>query len=261
MSGMDKKEVMERVKSDDVKFISFQFSDVTGKVKSVDAPVNQLEGALDNGVWFDGSSVQGFARIQESDMHLHLDTDTYAVLPWTPVDMRRARVFCDIMTPDDEPFMGDPRGLLKRMLAELKKRGWTYNTGTEPEFFLFRQNGGMHPVPHDVGGYFDFSSDDEAAQVRTKLMDALISMGLEVEVGHHEVALGQHEIDFRFADALRTADNVLTLKYTVKAIAAQHGLTASFMPKPIFGINGSGMHTHQSLFDENGDNLFFDAKD
>ena len=259
---MDKKEILERVKADDVKFISFQFSDVTGRVKSVDSPVEQLEGALDNGIWFDGSSIQGFARIQESDMHLRIDTDTYAVLPWTPVDLRRARFFCDIMTPEDEPFAGDPRGLLKRKLAELKQRGWTYNCGTEPEFFLFRQNGDdMHPVPHDVGGYFDFSSDDEAAQVRTELMYALNSIGLEIEVGHHEVSLGQHEIDFRFADALRTADNVLTLKYTIKAIAAKHNLTASFMPKPIFGINGSGMHTHQSLFDAQGNNIFFDPQD
>jgi len=258
---MDKKEVLERVKADDVKFISFQFSDVTGKVKSVDAPVNQLERALENGVWVDGSSVEGFARIQESDMLLRIDMDTYAVLPWTPENMRRARFFCDIMTPNDEPFVGDPRGQLKRMLAKLEKHGWIYNTGPEPEFFLFRRNDGMHPVPHDVGGYFDFSSDDEAAQVRTELMGALNTMGLEVEVGHHEVALGQHEIDFHFANALRTADNVLTLKYTVKAIAAQHGLIASFMPKPIYGINGSGMHTHQSLFNEKGENLFFDAKD
>ena len=258
---MDKKVILERVKKDDVKFISFQFSDVTGKVKSVDAPVEQLEGALDNGIWFDGSSVQGFARIQESDMHLKIDTDTYAVLPWTPENMRRARFFCDIYTPDDEPFSGDPRGLLKEMLADLKKSGLVFNCGPEPEFFLFRQNGGLNPVPHDVGGYFDFSSDDEAAQVRTELMYALNKMGLEIEVGHHEVARGQHEIDFRFADALRTADNVMTLKYTVKAIAAQHGLIASFMPKPIFGINGSGMHTHMSLFDEKGDNIFFDKDD
>ncbi len=258
---MDKKTVLERVKKDNVKFISFQFSDVTGKVKSVDAPVEQLEGALDNGIWFDGSSVQGFARIQESDMHLYVDVDTYAVLPWTPAEMKRARFFCDIYTPDDEPFAGDPRGLLKRMLADLKQQGMTFNCGPEPEFFLFKPNGGMTPVPHDVGGYFDFSSDDEAAQVRTELMYALNSMGLEIEVGHHEVALGQHEIDFRFADALRTADNVMTLKYTVKAIAAQHDLIASFMPKPIFGINGSGMHTHQSIFDNQGNNLFFDGKD
>lgn len=258
---MDNKEVLKRVKEDDVKFISFQFSDVTGKVKSVDAPVAQLESALNDGIWFDGSSVQGFARIQESDMHLRVDSDTYAVLPWTPADLRRARFFCDIMTPEDEPFAGDPRGLLKKMLKEIEKRGWVFNTGPEPEFFLFKHNNGLHPVPHDVGGYFDFSSDDIAAQVRTELMDALNSMGLEIEVGHHEVALGQHEIDFRFADALRTADNVLTLKYTIKAIAAQHDLIASFMPKPIFGINGSGMHTHQSLFDSERNNIFFDEQD
>ena len=258
---MDKKEILERVKKDNVKFISFQFSDVTGKVKSVDAPVEQLEGALDGGIWFDGSSVQGFARIQESDMHLYVDTDTYAVLPWTPDEMKRARFFCDIYTPDDEPSPSDPRGMLKKKMAELKEKGIIFNCGPEPEFFLFRPNGGIYPVPHDVGGYFDFSSDDEAAVVRTELMYALNSMGLEVEVGHHEVALGQHEIDFRFADALRTADNVLTMKYTVKAIAAKHDLIASFMPKPIFGINGSGMHTHQSLFDTKGNNLFFDAKD
>jgi glutamine synthetase len=192
-----------------------------------------------------------------------LDPDTYAVLPWSPEDRRRARVFCDIFMPDGEPFAGDPRGTLKRALAKLAERGWTYNIGPEPEFFLFKgTNGhGVHPVPHDVGGYFDFSADDEAARVRTELMEALIGMGIEVEVGHHEVALGQHEIDFRFANALRSADNVLTLKYTVKAIAAQHGLTASFMPKPVFGINGSGMHCHQSLFDDKGENLFYDAQD
>ena len=258
---MEKKEVLERVQQDDVKFISFQFSDVTGKVKSVDAPVEQLEGALDNGIWFDGSSVEGFARIQESDMHLRVDADTYAVLPWTPQHMKRARFFCDIMTPDGEPFSGDPRGLLKRLMAELKNEGMIFNCGPEPEFFLFRKNGGLGPVPHDVGGYFDFSAEDEAVQVRTELMYALNSMGLEIEVGHHEVALGQHEIDFRFADALRTADNVMTFKYTVKAIAAQHGLIASFMPKPIFGINGSGMHTHMSLFDEKGKNLFYNQDD
>jgi len=258
---MDKKEILERVKQDNVKFISFQFSDVTGKVKSVDAPVSQLEGALNDGIWFDGSSVEGFARIQESDMHLRVDMDTYAVLPWTPEEMKRARFFCDIMTPDDEPFAGDPRGLLKRLMAEMKEEGMIFNCGPEPEFFLFKKNGGLGPVPHDVGGYFDFSAEDEAVQVRTELMYALNSMGLEIEVGHHEVALGQHEIDFRFADAVRTADNVMTFKYTVKAIAAQHDLIASFMPKPIFGINGSGMHTHMSLFDEKGTNLFFNNDD
>lgn len=258
---MDKNMILEQVKSDGVKFISYQFSDVTGKVKSVDGPVERLAEALDDGIWFDGSSVEGFARIQESDMHLRVDMESYAVLPWTPAEMKRARFFCDIYTPDDEPFAGDPRGVLKSKIKALREKGMIFNVGPEPEFFLFKRDGSIYPVPHDVGGYFDFSSDDEAAQVRTELMYALNSMGLEVEFGHHEVALGQHEIDFRFADTLRTADNVMTLKYTVKAIAAQHGLIASFMPKPIFGINGSGMHCHQSLFDLDGNNLFYDAED
>jgi glutamine synthetase len=226
-------------------------------------PSDRLKVALDEGVWFDGSSVEGFSRIQESDMRLILDPSTYAVLPWTLPELRRARIFCDIYQPNGQPFPGDPRGLLKRLLAKIKERGWLFNVGPEPEFFLFKRNGAthIHPVPHDVGGYFDFSADDEAVSVRSELMDALKGMGLEVEMGHHEVALGQHEIDFRFDDALRTADNVLTLKYTVKAIAARHGLVASFMPKPIFGINGSGMHCHQSLFDTQGENIFFDEAD
>jgi len=261
---MDAKDLVRQVKEDGVKFISLQFTDVTGAVKSVDMPVSGLDGALEDGVWFDGSSVEGFARIQESDMHLRLDPDTYAVLPWSSTERRRARIFCDIFMPDGRPFEGDPRGVLKRLMAKIAERGWTYNIGPEPEFFLFKAGGnghGVHPVPHDVGGYFDFSAFDEATRVRTELMDALRSMGLEVEVGHHEVALGQHEIDFRFANAVKAADNVLTLKYTVKAIAAQHGLTASFMPKPVFGINGSGMHCHQSLFDNDGNNLFFEEND
>ncbi|OGO60641.1 MAG: type I glutamate--ammonia ligase [Chloroflexi bacterium RBG_19FT_COMBO_47_9] len=261
---MDNKELLKRVKDDEVKFISIQFTDVIGTVKSVDIPVARLASALDDGIWFDGSSVEGFARIQESDMRLVLDVDTYAVLPWTLPELRRARIFCEIFQPDGNPFPGDPRGTLKHMLERLSDRGWKYNVGPEPEFFLFRggnDHESIHPVPHDVGGYFDFSANDEAVRVRTELMDALEGMGLAVETGHHEVALGQHEIDFRFDDALRTADNVLTLKYTVKAIAAQHGLIASFMPKPIFGINGSGMHVHQSLFDLQGNNLFSDHDD
>ena len=260
---MDAKDLLKRVKEDDVKFVSLQFTDVTGTVKSVDMPIAGVEGALEDGVWFDGSSVEGFARIQESDMRLVLDPDTYAVLPWSLDVRRRARIFCDIETPDGKPFDGDPRGVLKRMTAKIAERGWTYYIGPEPEFFLFKGGNGesVHPVPHDVGGYFDFSAGDDAVRVRTELMDALSSMGLEVEVGHHEVALGQHEIDFRFADAVKAADNVLTLKYTVKAIAALHGLTASFMPKPVYGINGSGMHCHQSLFDDKGNNLFFDEND
>jgi len=260
---MDHKILLDKIKTDGVKFISLQFTDVIGAVKSVDIPAPRLEKVLEEGIWFDGSSVAGFARIQESDMRLMVDTETYTVLPWSPDDMRRARLFCDIFKSDGEPFPGDPRGILKRRLAKIAKKGWTLNIGAEPEFFLFKRNGKMdvHPVPYDIGGYFEFSANDDAVLVRTELMDALVSMGLDVEMGHHEVALGQHEIDFRFSDALRAADHVLTLKYTVKAIAAKHGLVASFMPKPIFGINGSGMHCHQSLFDKDGNNLFADLSD
>ena len=260
---MDKKELFEHIKADGVEFVSLQFTDVIGTVKSVDAPLKQLEEALENGLWFDGSSIEGFARIQESDMLLAPDIDSYAVLPWTSADRRRARLFCDILMPDGSPYEGDPRAVLKRQLAKIAKKGWVYNVGSEPEFFLFNPNGNgsVHPVPHDVGSYFDFSPNDEAARVRSELMHSLHMMGLEIEVGHHEVALGQHEIDFRFDDALKSADNVLTMKCAVKAIAAQNGLVASFMPKPVFGINGSGMHCHQSLFDTKGNNLFFDGSD
>ena len=260
---MNNDDMLARVEDDGVKFVSLQFTDVTGVVKSVDIPAQRVKTALDDGIWFDGSSVEGFARIQESDMRLVVDPATYTVLPWSPAEARRGRVFCDIYQPDGSPFPGDPRGTLKRTLARIEERGWTFNVGPEPEFFLFKRNGpqSIHPVPHDVGGYFDFSANDEAVRVRTELMDVLSGMGLEIEMGHHEVALGQHEIDFRFEDALQTADNVITMKYTVKAIAEQYGLVGSFMPKPIYGINGSGMHCHQSLFGPNGENLFFDEED
>lgn len=260
---MKNKELLEQVKKDKIKYVSLQFTDVTGSVKSVDIPPSGLPDALEDGAWFDGSSVEGFARVQESDMRLVLDPTTYSILPWSSPEFKRARIFCDIYRPGGAPFLGDPRGVLRRVLKEIESRGWVFNVGPEPEFFLFNRNDreNMHPVPHDVGGYFDFSPGDTAVTVRSELMDALEKMGLEVEAGHHEVARGQHEIDFRFGEALRTADNVLTLKYTVKAIAAQHGLVASFMPKPIFGVNGSGMHCHQSLFDKDGNNLFFDDND
>ncbi len=256
-------DILKRIAEDEVKFICLQFTDVTGSVKSVDIPSKRMEKVYEDGIWFDGSSVEGFARIQESDMRLKPDNDTYAVLPWSEPERRRARIFCDIYQPDGFPFPGDPRGNLKRVLKRIEKNGWKFNIGPEPEFFLVKRNGPnvIHPVPHDVGGYFDFSASDEAQRVRNELMLALAGMGLDVEMGHHEVALGQHEIDFRFTDALRAADDVVTLKYTVKALAAQNGLIATFMPKPIFGINGSGMHTHQSIFTEDGGNLFFNAQD
>ncbi len=260
---MNNEELISRIKEDDVKFISLQFSDVTGSVKSVDITTKRLPSALEDGVWFDGSSVEGFARVQESDMRLVLNPETYTVLPWSPDEYRRARVFCDIYKPDGNPFEGDPRGVLKKILKIIDENGWVFNIGPEPEFFLFKRNGSedIHPVPYDVGGYFDFSARDDATLVRNELMHALIKMGLDVEMGHHEVARGQHEIDFRYGDALRAADNVITMKYTVKAIAAKYDLVASFMPKPIYGVNGSGMHAHQSIFSKVGDNLFFDGDD
>ena len=260
---MDKEQILKKVKADNIKYVSLQFTDVIGSVKSVDIPPSRLEEALEDGVWFDGSSVEGFARVQESDMRLVLDPATYSILPWSSDEFKRARIFCDIYRPGGAPFLGDPRGVLRRVLKEIEKRGWVFNVGPEPEFFLFKRNGpeGIHPVPHDVGGYFDFSPGDTAVTVRSELMNALEIMGLSVEAGHHEVARGQHEIDFKFGDALHTADQVLTMKYTIKAIAAQHDLVASFMPKPIYGINGSGMHCHQSLFDKDGNNLFFDESD
>lgn len=257
------KAIMEKAQADNVVYVCLQFTDVTGAVKSVDIPLDRLEAALSEGVWFDGSSVEGFARIQESDMRLMPEEDTYAVLPWSHPERRRARMFCDIYNPDGTPFRGDPRFVLKNALGRLESRGWQYNVGPEPEFFLLRSDGreDIHPVPHDVGGYFDFSPSDEAHQVRTDLMLALKRMGLEIEMGHHEVARGQHEINFRFADALRAADNVVTMKYAVKALAAQRGLVATFMPKPFTATNGSGMHTHQSIFSREGDNLFYDRED
>jgi len=257
------REVLERAAADEVKFVSLQFTDVVGAIKNVTLPVGRLEEAVERGVWFDGSSIEGFARIYESDMYLMPDVSTYRVLPWRSAERRTARVICDVYTPDGEPFKGDPRHILKQAIAEAERRGYIYNTGPELEFFLFKRDNEpqLRPVPHDVGGYFDFSPRDLADTVRQDITRALEAMEIEVETAHHEVATGQHEIDFRYADALTSADNCMTFKYTVKAIAQQHDLYATFMPKPIFGINGSGMHTHQSLFDRAGNNLFYAPDD
>jgi len=256
-------DLINRVRDDSVRFISLQFTDILGTIKSVTIPVDQLEGALEEGVWFDGSSIEGFARIYESDMVLIPDPTTYRVLPWSDPERRRARIICDVHAPDGRPSPSDPRSALRRVLARATEQGYVYNVGPEIEFFLFKRNDGtpLRPVPHDVGGYFDFSPRDEAQQVRSEIVLALQAMGIDVEMSHHEVATGQHEIDFHYADALTSADNAVTFKYTVRAIAASHGLYASFMPKPIFGINGSGMHTHQSLFTPEGHNLFYDPED
>ena len=265
---MDQKELLERVQTDGVEFVSLQFTDILGTIKSVTIPVTGLTEALEHGVWFDGSSIEGFARIYESDMVLHPDTNTYSVLPWGAPDRRQARLICDVYQPDGEPFPGDPRYVLRRAVGRAEAMGYTYNAGPELEFFLFKKNyqdrndgAPLRPVPHDVGGYFDFSPRDLASEVRADIMRALTSLGMQAETSHHEVATAQHEIDVRFADALAAADNVMTLRYTIKAVAAAYDLYATFMPKPIFGINGSGMHTHQSFFDVQGRNVFFDPRD
>ena len=254
-----------------LRFVSLQFTDIVGHVKSVQVPMHQLEEAVEHGKWFDGSSIEGFARIAESDMFLVPDLSTFSPIPWEPgitADGQRtatgaARVICDVFTPQGDPFPGDPRQVLRRQMEKAKKLGYTFNTGPELEFFLLRlQNGGpVEPLPHDAAGYFDLSAD-LATEVRKEMMNDLEEIGIEVETAHHEVATGQHEIDFKYADALRTADNAVTFKTTLKAVASRHGLHATFMPKPIFGINGSGMHTHQSLWDDKkGRNAFADAKD
>ncbi|MFQ6015709.1 MAG: type I glutamate--ammonia ligase [Anaerolineae bacterium] len=259
----ERMQFLEQVKADKVKFISLQFTDVVGAIKNVTIPVERLPEALEKGIWFDGSSVEGFARIYESDMFLMPDINTYRVLPWGPMEQREARLICDVYTPDGKQFAGDPRYILKRALAAAQEMGYVYNTGAELEFFLFKMDAEpkMAPVPHDVGGYFDFSPRDLASRVRQDIILALEQMGMKVEMGHHEVATGQHEIDFRYAEALTSADNCVTFKYTVKAVAQKHGLYATFMPKPLAGVNGSGMHTHQSLLDAEGRNVFFDPED
>lgn len=256
-------ELVVRAREDGVKFISLQFTDILGTIKSVTIPLGQLESALDNGVWFDGSSIEGFARIYESDMVLIPDPATYRILPWSTAERRRARLICDVYGPNGQPSPSDPRSTLKRILARAAAKGYIYNTGPELEFFLFKPGNGdsLAPVPHDIGGYFDFSPRDEAQRVRSEIVLALEAMQIEVEASHHEVAMGQHEIDFHYANALTSADNAVTFKYTVRALAEAHGLYASFMPKPIFGINGSGMHTHQSFSDAHGNNLFYDPRD
>ena len=253
------RELLHKVKEDKVRAVVLQFTDLAGSVKSTTIPSHRLNEALERGIWFDGSSIEGFARIQESDMLLRPDPDTYRLLPWEPEERRVARVICDIYQPNGKPLPMDPRGILKRMLKRMEKLGFTYNTGSELEFFLFKDASTLEPVTHDVGSYFDFSQD-AAHGVRMDLMDAFEAMGMTVEMSHHEVAPGQHEIDIRYADALTTADNVVTLKSVVKALAAKRELWATFMPKPLAGINGSGMHTHQSFF-KNGENMFFGPKD
>ncbi|MBU2524328.1 type I glutamate--ammonia ligase [Patescibacteria group bacterium] len=256
--------ILDLVKREKIDFISLQFVDLFGTTKSVSIPVDKLGGAIDDNVWFDGSSISGFARIFESDMFLKLDLPTFAIEPWSTKNggYRTARIICDVYRADGQPYEGCPRHILKKQIKKLKERGFdNYHIGPEPEFHIFRKDddGRIKPLPHDYAGYFD-QSTDLAGEIRREMASALMAMHIDVEALHHEVAHGQHEIDFKYADAVKTADNVLTLKYVLKTISASHGLHATFMPKPIYGICGNGMHVNQSLF-RGGMNAFYDEHD
>ena len=257
-------DILTRIEQEHIKFIDLQFTDVVGVVKNITIPAHELPEALKNGIWFDGSSVEGFVRIAESDMHLRPDLSTYAIIPWLSGDESTARLICDVYTPDGQPFLGDPRAVLRRALEEAAQMGFLFNTGPELEFFLLKPHADgslIPPVPHDSASYFDAPSD-MAAGLRRQMASTLEALGLQVEAMHHEGATGQHEIDFRYSGALSTADSAVTLRVALKVIAQQNGLYCTFLPKPIRGINGSGMHVHQSLsYAATGKNAFADPGD
>jgi glutamine synthetase len=262
--GPSKQDILDQIEKENVKFINLQFTDVMGIVKSVTIPAGIFDHIIDGGQWIDGSSIAGFARIAESDMYLMPDLSTFAVIPWERGEFTTARVICWVYNPNGDPFPGDPRHVLYTELEKLARLGYAYNVGPELEFFLFSRDGnGISPLPHDRGSYFDLSTD-LASTVRKDMVVALHEMGIEVEASHHEVAIGQHEIDFEYGPAIPTADRAVSFKYILKAIAQKHGLHATFMPKPISGINGSGMHCHQSfafLDQSKGKNAFVDESD
>jgi len=257
---MEMQTILEQVKKDEIKFITLQFTDLLGVIKEVIIPVERLEDALTDGVWFDGSSIEGFARIQESDLFLKPDAVTYAVVPWLTEDGKTARLICDIYRSDGKPFGGDPRFILRQAAAEAAKEGYEYNVGPEPEFYLFRADGETRTTSIDYGSYFDLSSH-EGYKVIKKIIAALENFAIDVEASHHEVGLGQYEIDFHYGSCLDIADKVVTLKYTAKKVAQMFHLHATFMPKPIMDKPGSGMHAHQSLFDiKTKTNAFYDKE-
>ncbi|CCO08023.1 type I glutamate--ammonia ligase [Desulforamulus hydrothermalis] len=260
MDAFTKKEVLEKAREMGVKFIRLQFTDIFGVLKNVAITVEQLEKALDGELMFDGSSIHGFTRIEESDMYLRPDPNTFVVFPWRPREGAVARLICDIYNPNGTPFEGCPRYALKKVLAEAKEMGYTMNVGPECEFFLFHVDKEGRPTTqtHDQAGYFDMTPVDMGENARRFMVLTLEEMGFEIEASHHEVAPGQHEIDFKYSDALDVADKIMTFKFVVRTIAQRHGLHATFMPKPIFGINGSGMHMNQSLFTLDGQNAFYD---
>lgn len=259
MNKYSKEDIIRLADENDVEFIRMQFTDIFGQMKNVAITRAQLEKALNNQIMIDGSSIEGFTRIHESDQYLHPDLDTFVILPWRPQHERVARLICDVYNPDGTPFVGDPRHVLKNVLDKAAKLGYTFNVGPECEFFLFDTDEHGRPTTQtsDEAGYFDLGPLDHGEGTRREICIALEAMGFEIEASHHEVAAGQHEIDFKYADALTAADNIMTFKLAVKTIAQRNGLHATFMPKPIFGMNGSGMHTNMSLF-KDGKNIFFD---
>lgn len=259
-------DILSEVKEKNVTFLRLMFTDILGTLKNVEVPATeeQLEKILDNKMMFDGSSIEGFVRINESDMYLYPDLDTWIIFPWGDENGKVAGLICDIYNHDGTPFAGDPRGNLKRALTHMETTGFkSFNLGPEPEFFLVKLDEKGNPTleVNDQGGYFDLAPTDTADNTRREIVNVLTGLGFEVEASHHEVAVGQHEIDFKYTNVLEACDNIQIFKLVVKTIAREHGLYATFMAKPKFGINGSGMHCNMSLFDQDGNNAFYDPKD
>lgn len=259
MGKYTKQDIMRRMEEEDIEFIRLQFTDMFGSLKNVAITSSQLEKALDNKCMFDGSSIEGFVRIEESDMYLYPDLDTFDTFPWRPQQGKVARLICDVYKADGTPFEGDPRYVLRRVLQEAADMGYQFDVGPECEFFLFHtdDNGMPTTISHEKASYFDISPLDLGEDARRDMVLTLEDMGFEIEASHHEVAPAQHEIDFKYGPALSTADNIMTFKLAVKTMAKKHGLFASFMPKPLYGVNGSGMHTNMSLT-KDGKNIFAD---
>ena len=262
MGRYTKQDIIRMVEEEDVEFIRLQFTDMFGTLKNIAITSSQLEKALNNECMFDGSSIEGFVRIEESDMYLHPDPDTFVIFPWRPQQGKVARIICDICTIDHTPFLGDPRYILQKMIKEAEELGYRFDVGPECEFFLFHTDDDGQPttISHEKAGYFDLGPVDLGENARRDMVLTLEDMGYEIEASHHEVAPAQHEIDFKYDEALVTADNIMTFKLAVKTIAKRHGLFASFMPKPKYGINGSGMHINMSLA-KDGKNIFSDPSD
>lgn len=262
MGNLTKQDIINLVAEEDVEFIRLQFTDIFGNLKNVAVTSSQLARALNNECMFDGSSIEGFTGRVESDMYLYPDFDTMTIFPWRPQQGRVARMICDIYRPNGMPFEGDPRYILKKAIAEAAEMGYSFDVGPECEFFLFDtdENGMPTTRTHEQAGYFDIGPLDGGENARRDIVMTLEEMGLIIEASHHEIAPAQHEVDFRYDEALVTADNLMTFKLAVRTIAKRHGLHATFMPKPLYGVNGSGMHINMSLHRE-GRNLFEDKQD